>query len=186
MVYGAWLETAFGLSIVAIGASSGVIGVAELTGELITVSLADRFGLKRLILLGACLTAAGNAFLPLFGSSLPMALTGLFMVYICFEFTFVSCLSLSTELVPGARATMMSGLFATAGAGRFIGAWGGGWLWTIGGINASIHPVPARCTISPITTSSAPTTTRPPSAELCPCDADAAATGAMIAKLEPR
>jgi predicted MFS family arabinose efflux permease len=137
VVYGAWLETAFGLSIVAIGASTGVIGVAELTGELITVSLADRFGLKRLILLGAILTAVGNALLPLFGISLPLALSGLFLVYICFEFTFVSCLSLSTELVPGARATMMSGLFATAGMGRFIGAWGGGWLWTIGGINAT-------------------------------------------------
>ncbi len=137
VVYGAWLETAFGLSILAIGASTGVIGVAELIGEIITVSLADRFGLKRLILLGACLTALGNALLPLFGVSLPLALCGLFIVYICFEFTFVSYLSLSTELVPGARATMMSGLFATAGLGRFIGAWGGGWLWTTGGINAT-------------------------------------------------
>ncbi|MDX2453065.1 MFS transporter [Desulfosarcina sp.] len=137
VVYGAWLETAFGLSILAIGASTAVIGAAELTGEIITVSLADRFGLKRLILLGACLTALGNALLPLFGASLTMALCGLFMVYICFEFTFVTYLSLSTELLPGARATMMSGLFAAAGLGRFIGAWGGGYLWTIGGINAT-------------------------------------------------
>ena len=137
VVYGAWLETAFGLSILAIGASTSVIGAAELTGEIITVSLADRFGLKRLILLGACLTALGNALLPLFGASLALALCGLFLVYICFEFTFVSCLSLSTELVPGARATMMSGLFATAGIGRFIGAWGGGYIWTAGGISAT-------------------------------------------------
>ncbi len=137
VVYGAWLETAFGLSILAIGASTSVIGAAELTGEIITVSLADRFGLKRLILLGACLTALGNALLPLFGSSLPLALCGLFLVYICFEFTFVACLSLSTELVPGARATMMSGLFATAGMGRFIGAWSGGYIWTAGGISAT-------------------------------------------------
>ena len=137
VVYGAWLETAFGLSILAIGASTSVIGAAELTGEIITVSLADRFGLKRLILLGACLTAIGNALLPLFGASLTMALCGLFLVYICFEFTFVTCLSLSTEIVPGARATMMSGLFAAAGMGRFIGAWGGGYIWTSGGINAT-------------------------------------------------
>ena len=108
-----------------------------MTGELITVSLADRFGLKRLILLGAGLTALSSAFLPLFGVSLPIALFGLFLVYICFEFTFVSCMSLSTELVPGARATMMSGLFAAAGIGRFFGAWGGGYLWTLGGITAT-------------------------------------------------
>ncbi len=137
VVYGAWLEGAFGLSIVAIGASTGVIGAAELIGELITVSLADRFGLKRIILLGACLTVVGNILLPFTGVSLPLALTGLFVVFICFEFTFVSCLSLSTELLPGARATMMSGLFAAAGIGRFIGAWGGGFIWTSGGIHAT-------------------------------------------------
>jgi predicted MFS family arabinose efflux permease len=137
VVYGAWLEGAFGLSIVAIGASTVVIGAAELIGEIIIVSLADRFGLKRIILLGACLTAVCNTLLPVFGASLPLALCGLFILFICFEFTFVSCLSLSTELLPGARATMMSGLFAAAGLGRFIGAWSGGFVWTAGGINAT-------------------------------------------------
>jgi len=137
VVYGAWLESAFGLGIVAIGASTGVIGAAELTGEIITASLADRFGLKRIILLGACLTAACNTLLPLFEISLPLALCGLFIVFICFELTFVSCMSLSTELLPGGRATMMSGLFAAAGIGRFIGAWSGGYIWTSGGINAT-------------------------------------------------
>jgi DHA1 family inner membrane transport protein len=137
VVYGAWLEGAFGLSIVAIGASTVVIGAAELIGEIIIVSLADRFGLKRIILLGACLTAVCNTLLPVFGASLPLALCGLFILFICFEFTFVSCLSLSTELLPGARATMMSGLFAAAGLGRFIGAWSGGFVWTAGGNNAT-------------------------------------------------
>ena len=59
----------------------------ELIGEIIIVSLADRFGLKRMILLGACLTAVCNALLPLFGTALPLALCGLFIVFICFEFT---------------------------------------------------------------------------------------------------
>lgn len=137
VVYGAWLEGAFGLGIVALGASTSVIGVAELIGEIITVWLADRFGLKRMILLGATLTAICNALLPLFGISLPVALCGLFLLFVCYEFTFVSGLSLSTELLPGARATMMSGLFAAAGTGRFIGAWAGGYVWTAGGINAT-------------------------------------------------
>jgi len=137
VVYGAWLEGAFGLGIVALGASTSVIGVAELIGEIITVWLSDRIGLKRMILLGAILTAACNALLPLFGISLPLALFGLFLLFVCYEFTFVSGMSLSTELLPGARATMMSGLFAAAGTGRFIGAWAGGYIWTAGGINAT-------------------------------------------------
>jgi predicted MFS family arabinose efflux permease len=137
VVYGAWLEGAFGLGIVALGASTSVIGVAELIGEIITVWLADRFGLKRMVLLGAFLTAVCNALLPFFGISLPVALSGLFLLFICYEFSFVSGMSLSTELLPGARATMMSGLFAAAGTGRFIGAWSGGYIWTTGGIHAT-------------------------------------------------
>jgi len=137
VVYGAWLEGAFGLGIVALGASTSVIGVAELIGEIITVWLSDRIGLKRMILFGAILTALCNALLPLFGISLPLSLLGLFLLFVCYEFTFVSGMSLSTELLPGARATMMSGLFAAAGTGRFIGAWAGGYIWTAGGINAT-------------------------------------------------
>lgn len=57
---------------------------------------------------------------------------------------------------------------------------------TIGGITRSIHRTPAKCTMTPIKASNAPTTTIPPSADDCPFDAVAASTGAMIAKLEPR
>ncbi|STQ64146.1 Uncharacterised protein [Gordonia bronchialis] len=57
---------------------------------------------------------------------------------------------------------------------------------TMGGISTSIQPVPARWLITPITTSATPTNTMPPSAEDCPCEAVAAPTGAMMAKLEPR
>ena len=56
----------------------------------------------------------------------------------------------------------------------------------IGGITRSIHRTPAKCTMTPISASKAPTTTIPPSADDCPFDAVAASTGAMIAKLEPR
>jgi len=45
VVYGAWLEQAFHLSIVGIGLGTSVIGAAELTGEFATAALADRIGL---------------------------------------------------------------------------------------------------------------------------------------------
>jgi DHA1 family inner membrane transport protein len=56
------------------------------------------------------------------------------MVFLTVEFTIVTALSLSTELVPAVRATMMSGFFAAAGIGRVVGALLGGHLWTAGGI----------------------------------------------------
>jgi len=46
VVYGAWLEEAFLLSIVTPGITTTVIGVAELVGEGLTASLADRLGLQ--------------------------------------------------------------------------------------------------------------------------------------------
>jgi Ni,Fe-hydrogenase I cytochrome b subunit len=46
--------------------------------------------------------------LPLASHTLPLALTGLFVVFLTFEFTIVTGLSLFTEILPGARATMMS------------------------------------------------------------------------------
>jgi len=72
--------------------------------------------------------------LPLMGNTLPLALGSLFLVFLTFEFTIVSALSLCTELLPGLRATMMSGFFAAAGIGRVIGVLIGGSVWLTGGI----------------------------------------------------
>ncbi len=136
VVYGAWLESAFGLSSLALGAATTVIGIAELSGEGLTASLADRLGLRRAIITGATLSALSYLLLPLFDQSLSFALIGLFIVFITFEFTLVVSFSLFTEILPSARATMMSANLATAGLGRVIGSFGGGMIWLAGGITA--------------------------------------------------
>ena len=61
---------------------------------------------------------------------------GMFCVFLAFEFTIVTSFSLSTELMPKARATMMAGFYATSGIGRMIGVLVGGSLWQLGGIAA--------------------------------------------------
>ncbi len=134
MVYGAWLESAFALNLVAIGIGTGVIGVAELCGEGLTAALADRIGLKRSIMLGSIMVIVCYAMLPFVSGSLSSALSGLFVVFIANEFTFVSTLALCTELLPEYRATMMSTLLAAAGLGRVTGALCGGLIWPSGGI----------------------------------------------------
>jgi predicted MFS family arabinose efflux permease len=136
VVYGAWLEKSFGLSILALGVGTSVIGVAELTGEGITAFLADRLGIQRCVMIGVGLTVVSYALLPFFGASLPLALTGLFLVFLTFELTIVASLSLCTELLPELRATMMSTFLAAAGMGRVVGALIGGPLWLAGGILA--------------------------------------------------
>jgi len=137
VVYGAWLEKQFGLSIVALGLGTAVIGIAELAGESFTAALADRLGLKRALIggLAACLICYG--ILPLLGQTLGRALTGLFFLFLTFEFTIVTGLSLFTELVPASRATMMAGYLAMGGVGRVVGALIGGPIWLAGGIYAT-------------------------------------------------
>jgi len=137
VVYGAWLEKSFGLGIVALGAGTGLIGVAELAGEGFTAMVADRIGLKRALVSGLGMTALSYFCLPFLGTSLAAALSGLAILFFIFEFSMVTSLSLSTEIMPGSRATMMAGFMATAGIGRVIGALMGGMVWQSGGIFAT-------------------------------------------------
>lgn len=136
VVYGAWFERDFQVSLVSLGLSTIAIGSAELLGEFITTSFADRIGLKRAIIIGLVLATLAYLLLPLIGVSLASAMFGIFLVFCTFEFTMVTSFSLSTELMPQARATMMAGFFAAAGLGRMVGVLMGGLLWRGGGIHS--------------------------------------------------
>ena len=132
VVYAAWLERSFGLSVAALGLSTTVIGVAELAGEGLVMGFADRLGKRRAIGVGLAVTAAAYLALPLIGSNLQLALAGLFVVYMAFEFTLVTTLPLMTELVPEARGRVMTANVAMLAAGRMLGALLGGWLLPLG------------------------------------------------------
>ncbi|MBL7184235.1 MAG: MFS transporter [Anaerolineae bacterium] len=137
VVYGIWLESAFGLSIAVLGAATTVIGLAELLGEGLTASIADQLGLKRAIAAGSILSALSYILLPLVGRTLPLALIGLFITFLTFEFTIVTAITLFTEILPAARATMMSSSVAAISIGRAIGALVGGPVWLAGGMLAT-------------------------------------------------
>ena len=133
VVLGLWLES-FGLSLAAVGLAASVIGVAELVGETGTAIVADRIGLPRAVLVGMSLATVGYLLLPLVGVTLPLALASLFILFLFFEFSVVTSLSLFTEVLPEARATMMSALFAALSLGRMVGAFSGGLVWAMGGL----------------------------------------------------
>jgi DHA1 family inner membrane transport protein len=137
VVYGVWLEATFGLTVVALGVATTVIGVAEFLGEGLTASISDRLGLKRALLIGLTLSALSYILLPLLGRTLWLGLAGLFVVFLTFEFTVVTSFSLFSEILPGARATMMSSSVAALSLGRVIGALIGGQVWLAGGLLAT-------------------------------------------------
>jgi len=136
VVYGIWFEQDFNVSLVALGFSTVAIGLAELTGESMTALFADRVGLKRSLVFGLVMATVAYLLLPLAGQTITLAMAGLFCIFLFFEFTIVTSFSLSTELLPEARATMMAGFYATAGIGRMVGVLIGGLLWELGGILA--------------------------------------------------
>ena len=137
VIYGVWLEDTFALSVALLGAATIVIGVAELIGEILTASIADRLGLKRAVIIGLALTTLSYLLLPSSAQNLPLALTSLFAIFLIFEFTIVTSISLFTEVVPAARATLLSACVAASGLGRFVGALIGGPIWLTGGLIAT-------------------------------------------------
>jgi predicted MFS family arabinose efflux permease len=146
VIYGAWLEQSYGLSLASIGFSTILIGVSEMLGEGCTALFSDRIGLKRSILLGVSLCAGAYFLLPLLDISLAHVLTGLFLIFFFFEFTYVTAMSLTTELVPELRASTLSAFYAIGGLGRVAGAFAGGMIWSSSGL-AGISFISGGCTL---------------------------------------
>ena len=138
VVYGVWLESRFNLSIVSLGMGTIAIGVAELTGSSIAAFFGDRVGLKRAVIWGTITTILCYSLLPFLDQFLLSTLCGIFMLFLVFEFTFVIGISLSTEVLPAARATMMAGFYATTGIGRVTGAVIGMSVWKFGELTATV------------------------------------------------
>ncbi len=135
IVYGAWLEDTFGLSISTLGLASTVVGLAEATAELGTTMVTDRLGKRRSVLLGLSGLGVSFAMLPWLGTlGLVAALVGIALMMLTFEFSLVSLLPLATELVPDARASLLALTFAAVNLGRVLGTYIGGWLWLGEGI----------------------------------------------------
>jgi predicted MFS family arabinose efflux permease len=132
IVFGAWLEASFGLRVAALGAAAAVLGLAELSGEGLVATVTDRLGKRRAVTVGLVLNGLAGLLLPVLARSTVTALVALFVFYLTFEFTIVSSISLMTELVPEARATLMSSYVAALSAGRVLGAGLGLALFTLG------------------------------------------------------
>ena len=132
VVFASWLEVTFGMTLTAIGLATVVIGVADLLGEGGVIAFSDRYGKRRTVGWGIGLSVFSYLALPLLGTSRMGALLGLFFVYLTFEFAVVAILPLMTELMPEARASVMSANIAGHSLGRMIGALMGGFLLPFG------------------------------------------------------
>jgi predicted MFS family arabinose efflux permease len=122
LVFGVWLEHSFGLKIAALGAAAAVIGISELCGEGLVAAFVDRLGKPRAVALGLAANSLAALLLPVVGRTEAGAVAGLSLFYLSFEFTVVSAIPMLTELMPGARATLLAFSVAAMTLGRAISA----------------------------------------------------------------
>jgi predicted MFS family arabinose efflux permease len=130
IVYGAWLESAFGLSLGALGLASTVVGLAEASAELGTTVFTDRLGKRRSVLAGLIGLMVSLVLLPWIARlGLAPALAGVVLMMLTFEFALVSFLPMVSEVAPDARAALLSFNVTAASVGRLGAAMVGSWLW---------------------------------------------------------
>jgi MFS transporter, DHA1 family, inner membrane transport protein len=122
LIFGVWLEASFGLKIAALAGASAVIGLSELSGEGLVALTTDRLGKPRALALGLSGNILASLLLPIVGRTEIGALVGLFLFYITFEYVLVSHIPLMTEVMPSARATLLSCNVMGHSLGRMIGA----------------------------------------------------------------
>jgi len=122
VIFGVWLEDSFGLRIAALAGASAVIGISELSGEGLVALTTDRLGKPLALTIGLVGNSLASILLPVIGHTQAGALVGLFLFYITFEYVMVSHIPLMTELVPSARATVLSLNVMGHSIGRALGA----------------------------------------------------------------
>ncbi|MYE80130.1 MAG: MFS transporter, partial [Chloroflexi bacterium] len=131
--YGLWMEDSFDLMLTALGALTILIAIAEILGEFIVIALADRLGTKRTATTGMLIAAICFFLIPSLSHSLPLAMLGIFVLFVSVEAAIVSALPLFTEVMPDARAVMMSANQGAHSLGRVLGAALGASIYQVSG-----------------------------------------------------
>jgi predicted MFS family arabinose efflux permease len=114
VVSGAWLEDRHGVSTAGLGFVATGFGAAELVASTSAAAFSDRIGLRRSVLIGLSVLGLGLVIAAGSGPSTVLAITGLIVFLMGFEFAFVTSLSLVTEAAPLARGRAI-------GAGSALG-----------------------------------------------------------------
>lgn len=122
LVFGVWMEEDFSLQLASLAYISAVIGISELGGEALVALFVDRIGKAQAVKIGLVVNSVAALALAWLGRTEIGAAVGLFLFYLSFEFTIVSLIPLMSEILPGARATLLATNVSGIALGRAVGA----------------------------------------------------------------
>ena len=121
LIFSVWIRDNFGLDFSTLAIASVIIGTSELGSELLSVAALDRIGKHRAMRLALILNGLVALMLPLANRSLALALIGLALFYISFEFALISLMTIASEVMPNFRAAVLAVLMASLSLGRMLG-----------------------------------------------------------------
>lgn len=134
VVFGAWLEDSFSLSLSALGLSAVVLGIAELAGEGFTVAVTDRIGKKRSVLGGLTISIVTYSLMGVFATSQVIGLGMFALTLFGFEWTIVSSIPLASGMHETGRAKYLALGVVAMGLARSLGAAVAPSLFAAGGL----------------------------------------------------
>ncbi len=135
VVVGTWLNNDLGLSTGGIGLVAMAFGAAELVASSSSAAFADRMGKLGTTTRALALTLIGLFVISQAGSSLLVAVIGLLLFLLGFEYGIVTSFSLVSEAMPTARGHTIATNSAVGTIARGSGAVLAGWLYERFGID---------------------------------------------------
>lgn len=107
-VYGSWLTKRFELSVRAVGLFSVFVGVAELGASALSSVKTDRWGKRRSVAMGSLVMLAGMAGIGIVPNITVLGVAVLVLMFLGFEFGYVSLLSVISEVGEHRKGTVLS------------------------------------------------------------------------------
>jgi len=138
VVVGTWLDEVLGVSTGGVGMVAMAFGLAELVASSMSAGFADRFGIRRTVQISTLTTLAGLSAISLTGTSMVVAVLGLCLFFVGFEYSIVTSFSLVSEAMPEARGRIIGIGSATATLTRGIGVGSAGLLYEQHGIHGPV------------------------------------------------
>lgn len=108
IIHGGWFEKEYGLSPSNLGGIAVIFGVADLFASVYVSIAVDKIGKKKSVAIGVAGMTAGYVLMPFLNTGLYLAIFGLIIPRIFFEFATVSNLALISEQVPEQRGKVLS------------------------------------------------------------------------------